>query len=77
MSFAAPRVKAAGVKRYRLHRLRHTRTKAVYRLGVSVVDIQQLGGWTDLSMVRRYVGAKSIGELKRLPSVTSIYGKVV
>jgi len=52
-------------------------TTAVHRLGVSVFDIQQLGGWSDLNMVRRYTGQRSIGELRRLPSVTSIYGNVV
>jgi len=46
-------------------------------LGVSVFDIQQLGGWSDLNMVRRYTGQRSIGELRRLPSVTSNYGNAV
>ncbi len=71
------RLKGAGVADYKLHRLRHTWTTAVHRLGVSVFDIQQLGGWSDLNMVRRYTGQRSIGELRRLPSVTSNYGNAV
>lgn len=61
---------------YKIHRLRNTWARTMRSLNVDVLDIQQMGGWTDLAMVKRYAGNKPINELRRLPSVSNAFGKI-
>lgn len=70
------RLKAAGID-YKIHRMRNTWAAKSRAIGWDVLDIQQVGGWTDLGMVRRYAGSKSLEDLKRLPSMALAYGSVL
>ena len=62
----------AGVPNFICHRLRHTWATNAHRVGLSIFDIQEQGGWKKLDMVRRYTKSRPISELKRLP--TSLTG---
>lgn len=44
----------AGIEDYRYHDNRHTWAHSLRRAGVPLEDIQDLGGWRDSKMVRRY-----------------------
>jgi integrase len=44
----------AGIEDFRFHDLRHTFASRLAMEGVDLLAIQELGGWKDLSMVRRY-----------------------
>lgn len=70
------RLKGTGID-YKIHRMRNTWASATRANGVDVLDIQQMGGWTDLSMVRRYAGNKSSAELRRLPTLDGVFGRAV
>jgi integrase len=54
------------------HRLRHTWATNAHRVGLSIFDIQEQGGWKKLDMVRRYTKSRPISELRRMP--TSLAG---
>lgn len=60
---------------YKIHRLRNTWAAKTRSIGWDVLDIQQVGGWTDLAMVRRYAGNKSNDDLRKLPSMTTAFGR--
>src|SRR5262249_11981134 len=45
---------AARIEDFRFHDLRHTFASRLAMEGVDLLAIQELGGWKDLSMVRRY-----------------------
>ncbi len=62
----------AGVPNFICHRLRHTWATNAHRVGLSIFDIQEQGGWRKLDMVRRYTKSRPMSELKRLP--TSLTG---
>lgn len=44
----------AGVREFRVHDWRHHWATWFVRSGGSLIDLQRLGGWKDLSMVQRY-----------------------
>lgn len=70
------RLEGTGVD-YKIHRLRNTWARTMrHRLHVDLLNIQQMGGWEDLSMVYRYTGKASADELKRLPSMTGAFGRI-
>jgi len=50
------------------HRLRHTWATGYHRSGGSLFDLQSEGGWSDLTMVRRYARSTPITELQRRPT---------
>lgn len=60
---------------YKIHRLRNTWAAKARSLGWDLLDIQQVGGWTDIGMVRRYAGNKSASELRRLPTMDGAFGR--
>jgi len=39
-----------------------------HRQGYSIFDIQEMGGWRTLEMVRRYCKGRPISELRRFPT---------
>ena len=47
-------VKAAGLSDVRWHDLRHTWASLLRQAGVSLPDLQEMGGWENSSMVQRY-----------------------
>jgi len=47
-------IRAAGLVDFRPHDLRHTFASRPVMQGVSLLAVQQLGGWKSLSMVQRY-----------------------
>jgi integrase len=69
------RLSSAGID-YKIHRMRNTWAAKSRAIGWDVLDIQQVGGWTDLAMVRRYAQGKSIQDLKRLPTMSRAYGAI-
>ena len=68
------RLKTSGID-YKIHRMRNTWANRARSLGWDILDIQQVGGWTDAAMVKRYAGNKSASELRRLPSMASAFGR--
>lgn len=70
------RLISAGID-YKIHRMRNTWAAKSRSIGWDVLDIQQVGGWTDLGMVKRYAGNKSIADLKRLPTMSRAYGEAI
>ena len=69
------RLKGTGID-YKIHRMRNTWAASMRAQGMDALDIQQQGGWTDLAMVRRYAGNKSAAELRRLPTLDAMYGRM-
>ena len=69
-AFARMRLRFAklGIKDFKAHRLRHTWATGYHRSGGSLFDLQSEGGWSDLTMVRRYARSTPIGELQRRPT---------
>jgi len=47
-------VRAAEIKDFRFHDLRHTFASRLAMEGVDLLTIKELGGWKTLSMVQRY-----------------------
>ena len=62
------KLKRYGVKDGKPHRLRDTWATNGHRMGMTVFDLQKEGGWRDLDMPRRYVAARPLSELKRMPT---------
>lgn len=46
--------KAAGIENFRFHDLRHTWASWLIQAGVGLAELQELGGWESVEMVRRY-----------------------
>jgi integrase/recombinase XerD len=69
-AFARMRLRFAklGIKNFQAHRLRHTWATGYHRSGGSLFDLQSEGGWSDLTMVRRYARSTPITELQRRPT---------
>ena len=44
----------AGITNFRWHDLRHTWASWMVQQGVSIAELQELGGWESVEMVRRY-----------------------
>jgi integrase len=47
-------LKVAGLERYRWHDLRHSWASWMVQAGVSLLVLQELGGWETPTMVRKY-----------------------
>nr|WP_199065560.1 site-specific integrase [Chitinimonas sp. BJB300] len=45
---------AAGIENFRFHDLRHTWASWLIHSGVGLAELQELGGWESVEMVRRY-----------------------
>lgn len=71
------RLRGTGID-YKIHRLRNTWARTMrHTLHVDLLNLQQMGGWTDLAMVRRYSGDATAEELRRLPTLDSVYGRAI
>ncbi|MGQ5524874.1 tyrosine-type recombinase/integrase [Chitinimonas sp. PSY-7] len=46
--------RAAGIENFRFHDLRHTWASWLIQSGVGLAELQELGGWESVEMVRRY-----------------------
>jgi integrase/recombinase XerD len=57
-----------GIQDFKAHRLRHTYATNYHRSGGSLFDLQREGGWTELSMVRRYTANTPMAELHKKPT---------
>ncbi len=64
------RLLAAGVKDFKFHRLRNTKTLLARRAGWSDTVIKKVMGWEGYEMIERYAGAPTEEELRSLPSTT-------
>ena len=62
------RLEKAGVRNFMAHRCRNTWATNAHRQGYSIFDIQEMGGWRTLEMVRRYCKGRPISELRRFPT---------
>jgi site-specific recombinase XerD len=51
------RAAAAGIDRFHPHMLRHTAAVRWMKAGGSVTGLMSQGGWTDVALVQRYLGA--------------------
>lgn len=47
-------LRRAGIRDFRWHDLRHTWTTRMIQAGVPLHVLMELGGWQDISMVRKY-----------------------
>ncbi len=69
------RFEKLGIKNFQAHRLRHTWATGYHRSGGSLFDLQSEGGWSDLTMVRRYARSTPITELQRRPGACVARGR--
>lgn len=65
------KLEAIGIHDFKFHRLRHSwATNYSHQPGVTMFDVQQVGGWRDVNSVRPYIAKRSVEELRRLPVVS-------
>lgn len=50
-----PALKRAGITDFKFHDLRHTWASTIRELGGDLTDVQDLGGWSDIDMARKYI----------------------